>query len=148
MTGGETKGKIWLVMSVDWPLFPPPDAWYWLLCVEIIWICQSPTQTIMLQENKNYYRRAFNSQHKKSRILTAVVQHSILNLSYPCFKFQVSLIDLSQSNIWRLYGLQIDNDIRPELEFSGTSLWFMVSILDLLYHFLFQFIKMVALFCK
>ena len=34
------------------------------------------------------------------------------NLSHPYFKLQVLLIDLSQSDIEILYGLQIDNGVR------------------------------------
>ena len=49
-----------------------------------------------------------------------------MNLSEPYIKFQVSLIDLSQSDIQVLNGLQIDN---------GTLLLLLLLLLSLLlYH--------------
>ena len=54
----------------------------------------------------------------QSRILTAIVQHSILNLLHPYLKFQVFLIDITQSDIQILYGLQIDNGIPQSVNSS------------------------------
>ena len=107
---------------------------YWLRTQLRTTYCLS-TQTIILKENKNnHYHNIFNSQH--------IVQHSILNLSHPYLMFQVSLVVLSQSDIQILYGLQIDNDIQQSINNSWTGiLWSVVSILDLLHCFSFQFIK-------
>ena len=86
---------------------------HWPLCFKKI---RKTTTTVFL----------FPTQ--QPRILTAIVQHSILNLSHPYFKFHVRLIDLSQSDIQILYGLQIDNVIvirqcvnSSSVEFSRTS---------------------------
>ena len=76
--------------------------------------------------------------------MTAIEQHSILNLSHSYLKFQVCLIDLCQSNIQILYSLQIDNgsvSAAAKLKFSRKSLRPTVNILDLLHRFSFQFIK-------
>ena len=71
------------------------------------------------------------------------MQHSILNLSHPYLNSQVSLIDLSQSDIQILYGLQIDNGIWQCVSSSLTGIFkdkFVVEYLDLLQR-LFQIIK-------
>ena len=45
-------------------------TWYWFLCVKILWICQSPRQTIMLLGNKdNHYWSVFNFQHSSPKSL-------------------------------------------------------------------------------
>ena len=56
-------------------------------------------------------------------MLTAIVQHLILNLLQPYLKFKVYLIDLSQSDIQIIYGLQIDNGIWQRVNSSGTGIF-------------------------
>ena len=51
-----------------------------------------------------------------------IVQHSILNFSHPNLKFQVSLVDLFQSDIQILYNLQIDNGINMVLTLMAFTL--------------------------
>ena len=68
--------------------------------------------------------------NKVDRIITALVQYLILNLSHPCLKLQAFLIDLFSSVL-----------TATELEFSEANLQSMVSILDSLHRFTFQFIK-------
>ena len=85
-----------------------------------------PTLPLCFKKIRKTTTTVFLFPTQQPRILTAVVQHSILNLSHPYFKFHVRLIDLSQSDIQILYGLQIDNVIRQcvnssSVEFSRTS---------------------------
>ena len=50
-----------LKMHTDGVMHTQKFMQYWFLCVKIIWICQSPTQTIVLQGNKNnHYHSVFN----------------------------------------------------------------------------------------
>ena len=90
------------------------------LCTVLIPLCKnnlnlpiSHTDHYLFQENKNnLYHSILNFQHSNSAtFLAAIVQHSILNLSHPYLKLQVSLIDQSQYDIQMFYGLQIDNGI-------------------------------------
>ena len=59
---------------------------------------------------KNHYHSVFNFQYTSPESLQP--QYNILYLSNPYLKFHVRLIDLSQSDIQILTGLQICNGIR------------------------------------
>ena len=60
---------------------------------------------------------------QQSRIITAIVHCSILNLLHPYLEFQVSLVDLSQSDIQILDGLQINNGILECVSSSFTAIF-------------------------
>ena len=110
----------------------------------------------MLEENNNHHHNFFEFPIQQSRILAAIVQRSILNLLHPYLKFQFRLIDLSQSNIQMLYGLQINNEVRQFVNKNWTGFFknkFVVHgqyirfcFLDTTRHF--NLSKMVALLCK
>ena len=88
-------------------------------CTVLVPLCKN-NLNLPISDKDHYALRKYKQQlpqrfyfpTQQSRILTARVQHSILNLSHPYLKFQIHLIDLSQSSIQVLYGLQTDDGIR------------------------------------
>ena len=93
-------------------------------------------------KNKKCYHSVFNFQHSSHKLL----QQSIINLLYLYLEFQVSLIDLLQSDIQIFYSFEIVNGIQQCVNSSWTgilrtNLWSMVSMLNLLQCLSFQFIK-------
>ena len=121
-----------------------------LLVHENLWmvlipLCKNDLNLSISQTDHYALKQALPQRLNFQHNSTAIVQRLIQNLPQPYLKFQVSLIALSQSDIQILYGLQIDNVFRQcvdsKTEIFKTSLWSMVSILDSLHYFSFQFIK-------
>ena len=115
------------------------------LCMVLIPLCKNDLNLSISHTDHYALKQALPQRLNFQHNSTAIVQRLIQNLPQPYLKFQVSLIGLSQSDIQILYGLQIDNVIQQcvasKTGIFQTSSWSMVSILDSLHYFSFQFIK-------
>ena len=91
-------------------------GWYWFLCAKVIWICQSTTQAIMLSKKKRLTTTTAFLISNISNILSSIFRT-------PYFKFKFRLIDLFQSDIQTLNGLQIDKGIWQCVNSSWTGVF-------------------------
>ena len=99
-------------------------------CTVLVPLCKN-NLNLPISDKDHYALRKYKQQLPQRfyfptqypRILTARVQHLILNLSHPYLKFQIHLIDLPQSSIQVLYGLQTDDDIRQCVNSSWTGMF-------------------------
>ena len=92
---------------------------YWELLIA------RPHKPLCLKKMRTTFTTVFLILTQQSWILTAIMQHYILNLSHPYLylKFQVHLIDLPQCDIQILYSLPIDNGIRQCVNSSWIGIF-------------------------
>ena len=97
-----------------------------LVFMEADFVAQPCTRLLFFNLKAGFYY--FCKGHELWKLSTVTIenclkQHSIINLLQPYCKFQVHIIDWSQSNIQILYDLQVDNGIRQCVNSSWTGIF-------------------------
>ena len=121
------------------------------LCTVLIPLCKNNFESANLPHRplcSKKIRTTTTTSSSESLQSQYSIRSSIFPIHY--LKFQTGLIDLSQSGIQILYGLQIDNGIRQCVNSSWTGIFENMFVvygqyirlrLDLQHRFSFQFIK-------
>ena len=94
------------------------------MCTQTALYMHENSCTVLIENKIENYLLPAHTHHPYPKSLQPYYIYSILSLSHLHLKFKVCLINLSQSDIQTLYGLQIDNYIWQCVNSSWTGFFY------------------------